>query len=129
MLRLPKHQRLARPADYRRVYQSEYWGNTRLFSFNVRPLVDKPKEPSVLGVTVSKKVSKSAVVRNQIKRQVKEQFRLSQHQLLGCELVITAKAPAGRANRVERKGDLDELWHKVLRWQHWFHKHKKTPIG
>jgi len=121
MQRLSKHQRLARPADYRRVYQSNYWGNTRLFSFNVQP-IEVRDGPSILGTTVSKKVSKSAVKRNKIKRQIKEFYRLHQQDLVGCEVVITAKASASQATQAERWADLTELWAKLLKWQRWYHR-------
>ena len=143
-LRLAKAQRLRAPADYRRVYQSKQWGGTALYSFNVFPLsqssvslsgVDATRTDSrsassrsantrsgnnsVIGVTVSKKVSKSAVVRNRIKRQIKEFYRLHQDQLHNAELVITAKPACAKAQDLDRHKSLAELWSKVLKWQRW----------
>lgn len=114
-MRLSKQQRLAKPSDYRRVYQSEYWGNTRLFSFNALPA-----DTSKLGVTVSKKVAKSAVVRNRLKRQIKEFYRSKQDNLAKTEIVITAKPASRSASDHERRVSLQELWDKALKWKRWY---------
>ena len=128
-LTLGKAQRLRAPADYRRVYQSKQWGGSTYYSFNVYPLTPsgerlqssdyKQQTNSLIGVTVSKKVSKSAVVRNRIKRQIKEFYRLHQDELNDAELVITAKPACAKAQDTERQQSLLELWSKVLKWQRW----------
>ena len=73
----------------------------------------------MLGVTVSKKVSKRAVDRNRIKRQVREFFRHNKAELQNADLVITAKPNCIKANDQERLESLTELWTKVLKWQRW----------
>ena len=132
-LRLSKAQRLKTPADYRSVYQSKQWGASQHHRFNILADAEIALEEqqhavspvdgdysSVLGVTVSKKVSKLAVVRNQIKRQVKEFFRLRQHQLFGVQLVITAKPSCAKASSTERHQSLELLWQKIRKWQRWY---------
>jgi ribonuclease P protein component len=60
--------------------------------------------PTRLGVTVSRKVG-SAVVRNRIKRLIREAFRLQRHQLpSGLDLVAVAKrnAPGATLEQIER---------------------------
>ena len=128
-LTLGKAQRLRTPADYRRVYQSKQWGGSTYYSFNVYPLApfgERAGSPdcqqqanSLIGVTVSKKVSKSAVVRNRIKRQIKEFYRHHQSELHDAELVITAKPACAKAADAERQKSLLELWSKVQKWQRW----------
>jgi len=118
---LSKAQRLRSPKDYRRVYQTKQWGGSSHHTFNVNPL-DQPTLSS-LGVTVSKKVSKLAVVRNKIKRQVKEFYRHRQEELLSTELVITAKPSCSSASNEERSQSLTVLWVKILKWQRW---HQQT---
>lgn len=44
-----------------------------------------------LGLVVSKKVSKLAVQRNRIKRQIREAFRQSQGQLSNMDFIVVAK--------------------------------------
>jgi len=113
-LTLSAQQRLKTPADYKRVYQTKQWGGSTHFTYNVCAA-----DSGRLGVTVSKKVSKSAVVRNRIKRQVKEFYRTHQYQLKAVHLVITAKPSCSIANSESRVASLQELWAKVLKWQRW----------
>lgn len=114
---LNKSQRLRTPNDYRRVYQTKQWGGSSHHTFNVNPLEENSL--GAFGVTVSKKVSKLAVVRNTIKRQVKEFYRHKQHELNNTELVITAKASCGKASKEQRMLSLESLWVKVIKWQRW----------
>lgn len=74
---------------------------------------------SRIGVTVSKKVSKRAVVRNRLRRQIKEFYRAHQHELLKAELVITARPSCAKASPIQQSESLDVLWQKVLKWQRW----------
>ncbi len=114
---LSKSQRLRTPNDYRRVYQTKQWGGSSHHTFNVNSLEESSL--GILGITVSKKVSKLAVIRNAIKRQVKEFYRHKQHELDNVELVITAKASCGKASKQQRMLSLESLWVKIIKWQHW----------
>ena len=137
-LRLSRQQRLKTPADFQRVYTSKQWGGSKYYTFNVNAVpcqnisVDNQELSlcrPILGVTVSKKVSKNAVDRNRIKRQIKEFFRLHQDQLSidgnFVELVITAKPIALGASDQQRYESLAELWIKILKWQRWHHRQLK----
>lgn len=63
-----------------------------------------------LGVTVSRKVSTRAVVRNRIKRQIRESFRSCQNDLSGLDLVVVARsAAAGRHSKLIRES-LQHHW-------------------
>jgi len=75
---LLKQQRLKTPADFQRVYQSKQWGASKHFSYNVR--ASESGSVNTVGVTVSKKVSKRAVDRNRLKRELREFYRLRQQQ-------------------------------------------------
>lgn len=137
--RFRKSQRLTKPSEYQAVYKSRNWGNNHLFSFNLLSSVADQGFKSVgdldanqgspitpkLGVTVSKKVSKKAVVRNRVKRIVREHFRLNQQPLLDAletvdlnklndvQIVVTARAPAGKASSTELHQALENLWQKI----------------
>ena len=119
---LPASQRLKKPAQFQSVYQSKQWGGSRFFTFNVLAR-DKNTQvehlKSVLGVTVSKKVSKRAVDRNRIKRQVREFFRHRKNELVNADVIITAKPNSLKASDQDRHDSLLELWTKVLKWQRW----------
>ena len=125
--KLNKTQRLRSPSDYRRVYQSKQWGGSTHHTFNVLAGDNQNSQgvavANMLGVTVSKKVSKLAVQRNLIKRQTKEFYRLHQHQLQpSVALVITAKPSCAKADSEQRTDSLELLWQKVLKWQRWYQK-------
>ena len=112
-----KAQRLRTPSEYRRVYQSKQFGGSDLHTFNV---IANNAQVARLGVTVSKKVSKLAIVRNRLKRQIKEFYRAHQHELLAADLVITAKPKCALVATPEQLVSLEQLWKKVMKWQRWY---------
>jgi len=114
---LTQSKRLKTPADFKRVYSSKQWGGSKHFTFNV--LANESSQVNLLGVTVSKKVSKRAVDRNHLKRVMREFYRCRQSELKGANLVVTAKPSSRNASREERLQSLEELWSKVLKWQRW----------
>lgn len=122
-IKLSAHQRLKKPSQFQSVYQSKQWGGSKYFVFNVlandKAITENKSLPSVLGVTVSKKVSKRAVDRNRIKRQIREFFRHHQHELNNANIIITAKPHCIKANDKARSESLLEMWEKVLKWQRW----------
>lgn len=120
-MQFDKSKRLKTPADFKRVYQNRQFGNTKLFSFNA--LGESGEQiNSKLGVTVSKKVSKSAVQRNRIRRLVKEFYRQHQDQLKQSSLVVTAKTGCASADNAEIRAELEILWQKVMKWQRWYQR-------
>ena len=127
-LRLPSSQRLKKPAQFQSVYQTKQWGGSKHFTFNVLgklSITELTGTAPVIGVTVSKKVSKKAVDRNKIKRQIREFFRHHQSELTDTDLVITAKPSCNKVSAKERNDSLLELWAKVIKWQLW-HKRQLT---
>lgn len=67
-----------------------------------------------LGITITTKVDKRAVVRNKIKRRLREVFRLHQHNLRDIfDIVIIARKNAGEQEYAEIKREiLGTLKHK-----------------
>jgi len=108
-LRLPRTARLLRPADFAALKQHGKRFTTRHFVIEHRPNAAAAR----LGMAVSRRVSKKAVERNRIRRQIREQFRLHQPSLpLADVLVIARPSAAGRAN-ADLRLDLDLVWHKL----------------
>ena len=117
---LSRKYRLRRPSDFKKVYQSKQWGASEHYTFNVLANTLNNEDCSRLGVTVSKKVAKQAVVRNRIKRQIKEFYRCHSEALQSSDLVITAKPSCARVTDIDRLQSLEQLWIKVIKWQRWY---------
>jgi ribonuclease P protein component len=62
---------------------------------------------------VSRKTSPRAVVRNRVKRQIRESFRGCQEKLGGLDFVVVASPRAGRAQNASLRASLQQLWKKV----------------
>lgn len=68
-----------------------------------------------LGITVSKKTSKKAVVRNRLKRVIRESFRLRKQSLPKCDIIVISRKYASTASAAELGQDLAKLWQKLIR--------------
>lgn len=68
-----------------------------------------------LGVTVSRRTSPRAVVRNRIKRQIRESFRVSKSDLPEVDIVVVANGPAAAATNAELKQSLITLLQKTAK--------------
>jgi ribonuclease P protein component len=93
-LRIAKEMRLRRRADFV-IVQSE---GMKLHGRHVLALARKRSEPLLpgrLGLTVTKKVG-NAVIRNRIKRMLREWMRLNGWVPAGWDVVLVAKDSAAR---------------------------------
>ena len=106
-----KQLRLLNSADYQTVFDAV---KHKAFTKEVMLLaaengIDKPR----LGIIISKKVSKRAVDRNRIKRQIRENFRLQQHKLPALDIIALVKPPAKAADNPLLQQQLSYLWRKL----------------
>ncbi|MEM7759409.1 MAG: ribonuclease P protein component [Cyanobacteria bacterium P01_A01_bin.40] len=111
---LPKAHRLKNREDYRTVYEQglrRYSPHLTLIALYLgnkqdRKLISETK----FGISISKKVSKKAVVRNRIKRQIKSAvtFRLSMVPP-GWKIVIVVKPEAIKCKYEHFLRELEEL--------------------
>jgi len=118
---LPKPHRLRHRKDFSAVYQDGRRFKGRHFALIVLPSRhEKLREgsqsasPSQIGISISQKVSKRAVIRNRIKRQVQGVFQAFLPRLKpGLKLVVTVRSSAVGCEYKEFLQELEELLHRA----------------
>lgn len=108
----PRTLRLTDPKRYQEVFK-----NGRRARHSLVGIVAAPNglaHPR-LGLAVSRKVSRKAVVRNRIKRSVREYFRREQQTLCALDFVVIAYPEATNAASSELTEALSQLSQKICR--------------
>ena len=106
MADFPKKMRLLTKADFNQVFNKSVKVSNSLFLILIHK---NSKSHARLGLVISKKVDKRAVVRNRIKRLVRESFRnyeFSQN----CDFVVLARAKAKEHKNQALLANLNNLW-------------------
>jgi len=110
LLQHPRSARLLRPGDFTALRQSGKRIATKYFQCEFRP----NSTPSArLGMAVSRRVSKRAVERNRIRRQIRETFRLQRPNLPHCDILIIARTSAATTDSRILRAELTDLWRKL----------------
>lgn len=103
---LPKSQRLLKPRDFQHVFQ-------RARRCSINGLTVCARENSLgyprLGIAISRKCSPSAVVRNRIRRVIRETFRVYKRELGSVDLVFLGRAGLGTVARGELRAMAENL--------------------
>jgi ribonuclease P protein component len=75
----------------------------------------KPNQMSSarLGLSIGKRIAKSAVVRNRIKRIVRESFRYHRMHLKQMDIVVIARKPCDTLSKQQLREGIDKLWEKL----------------
>lgn len=109
---LPKAHRLRARQDYRAVYDRgirRYSPHLTLIALPTKPDLIAA-HPTLFGISISKKVSKKAVVRNLIKRQIKGVIRVYLPKIApGWKVVIVVKPKAITCKYEHFLRELEEL--------------------
>ena len=106
---LGRQDKLLDSAEFEAVFGHRKSLHGKYFSFHA--LGNTHGRPR-LGLAVSRRVSKKAVQRNRIKRQVRESFRL-QVGLASLDFVVVAKAGSAEQENQRLRMELDGLWHRA----------------
>ena len=120
---LSRQQRLTNAGQFKAVFDKRQRVHGRCFSFHVTV---NGLDTCRIGLAVSRKVSKSAVQRNRIKRQIRESFRCfsvnsssrsGAHDgvtlIRGIDFVVVAKAAAANTQNKDLRQELDQQWFKA----------------
>lgn len=108
----PRARRLTSKAAFDRVFQKPKKSASPWFLILYRANgLSYPR----LGIALSKKQIKTAVLRNQTKRIIRESFRLHQSQLGAWDIVVLARIspapqPAGAVLDKQQRQALDQQW-------------------
>ena len=103
--RFPRQARVRARADFDRIFQGGK--RTALPSLALHWLRDGT--PPRLGLAVSRKVDVRAVVRNRIKRALRDHFRHARSGLAAGAYVVVARRPAATATPAALRADLQAL--------------------
>lgn len=103
---MKREQRLTRREDFRRVYRN---GSIKFGRYLVVHLLPVTDDSTKVGISVSKKVG-NAVVRNRVKRRLREIVRLNWEQLPERHYVVFgAKAKSRYASHQQLQADFHQL--------------------
>ena len=106
--RFPRSARIRTSAEYQAVFSEGSRVSGAFFRLHLAQgeAFAKPR----LGIAVSKKVDKSAVARNRIKRVCRDYFRQHQQAYHAAEYVLIAKPDAAKTLAVNWRADLEKLF-------------------
>ena len=91
-----RNARLLQPADFQLALGCRPAARGQLFVFHHKPVVASGTQAARLGLIIPKRLIRSAVRRNTIKRVIRECFRLRQSTCRPGLLVVRLKAPIAR---------------------------------
>ncbi len=109
-LRLPQGRRLRRKVDFEAAYARGKRSGSEYFTVIAR---GNPESGPRLGLAISTRIAGSSVQRNRLRRLIRESFRLSQHELPACDLVVSARPRVRGATARELRASLAAMWVKV----------------
>ncbi len=106
-----KEERLRKRREFLGVYER---GDKIQSTYFVLYMLENGRSHHRLGITVSRKIGR-AVVRNRIKRRLREIFRTNKQAIFPhCDLVVNAKRAAARAKNQQIQEDILK---GILRWK------------
>ncbi len=109
---LPKPNRLRHPKAFKTVYNrgKRYQSPHLVMRVFWQDDQQEGKPPTQFGISISQKVSKKAVVRNRLKRQIKAVIRLFLPRIKpGCQVVIVVKRNTTECKYEHFLRELEEL--------------------
>lgn len=110
--RFPRRARLSAKVDFRQVFARPFKSGDSFFTVLARPnALGFPR----LGMAISRKAARSAVIRNRIKRVIRESFRHCQPALDGLDIVVIARPKLETQDNPALFASLRRHWTRLLR--------------
>lgn len=109
--RFPRAIRLTRPADFQRVFRRAAKSSDACFT--VLGVTNRLGHAR-LGLAISRKMARSAVVRNRVKRVIRESYRQHQDELVGLDIVVLARSRIGDVARADMRASLTMHWSTLV---------------
>jgi len=109
-LRFGAELRLRSKLEFDAIYASGRRIDDRFFGLRIKP--NGLAHPRI-GLAVAVKTAGNAVLRNRLRRLVREAFRLAQFDLPAVDIVVAAKFPAREAPAATLRASLATLWQRV----------------
>jgi ribonuclease P protein component len=114
MFSFPKKGRLHHQQDFQAVFSRHYKVTCRQFIALYRTnQLDRAR----LGIIIKKRLVKSAVDRNQIKRLVRESFRHHQAVVKGFDMIVLLRSTPfiqEQLAKIVLRNDIDNLWPRLI---------------
>jgi len=106
----PRCARLSGPAVFAKVFARPAKSSDRYFTVLACPNgLNYPR----LGMAISRKIARSAVARNRIKRIVRESFRHCQFQLGGMDWVVMGRSDTAQQENAVLFASLRRHWQRI----------------
>jgi len=106
-----KDKRIRDTKDFAKIYKKGSFFSSKYFNAN---FLSNRGNPTRLGFVVGKKVSKKAVTRNRLKRQLREAARRLYDQApRGYDIVISVKKEAVVAKPAELETEIQKLFQRI----------------
>ena len=109
-LRLPRSARLLQRSDFAALRAASNRVSTPALVAEYR---HNAVNGARLGIAVSRRVSKLAVVRNRIRRVIRESYRLHRAQLPKLDVLVIARVLASDRSNAQLRADLWTIWQRL----------------
>lgn len=110
-LRFPREARLLKASEFRAVFRTGCRARSGLLHARLRPNGGRRAR---LGLAVSRKAAGNAVVRNRVRRQLRDSFRVNQHRLAGLDVVVSLSRSSA-VGAIDLRPGMPRLWSEVVR--------------
>lgn len=107
----PRSHRLASKAEYKTLFDKSNKVSQRCLLILFKP---NQKANARLGLVIGKRAINSAVIRNRVKRILRESFRQNQEKLKGLDIIIIARQQCDKLTKQKLREGIDQLWEKLL---------------